>query len=612
MADDEKPELEKPELNITDNTHETEPVPDIEPLTPPVDVEAEPQTHTQSIEVKDAPKTSPKEKLVAFLKTTKGKVIAIVVGVLLVLGVLIAVPVTRYGMLGTFIAKDVSLTVLDSVSKKPVSGATVTLGTHTATSDAKGIAKLSAVPVGDYTLNVTKKYYASASSSYRVPVIAAPSDVKPSLKATGRTVTVSAGNKITGAGIAGATITVSGANATTNDQGKAEIILPVQTAAQKGTVKAEGYNQVAFDVTVTNADDQKVALTLTPSGKIFFLSKRTGKIDVMKSDLDGTNAEVVAAGTGKETDASTVLLSTTDWKYLALQASRDSDKSKLYLVDASTGKLTVIDEGDADFQLIGWAGHQFVYQVTRNTKNFWDDKRQAYKSYNAETAKLTTLDETQGTGTSYADYAVQGLANGYIVDDALTYAKSWDISQYTTSGDRKSAIMSVGVGGANKKSLKDFAAADYAYFEAKLYEPGEVYYRAVARADSKSTYYEYASGKLTETADTNDQKFYNSFYATYLISPSGSKTLWYEPRDGKNVIFVGDKAGNNGREVGVSDYIPYGWYTDNYVLFSKNGSELYVLAQDGKVDADHKPLKVTDYHKPALTYPGYGSGYGGQ
>ena len=613
MRDDEKSELEKPELNITDNTHEAEPLPDVEsPLTPTVDVEAEPSSQAQTVVVKDMPKMSAKDKFVAFFKTKKGKVVAIIVGILLVVGVLLAIPASRYGILGSFIKKDVSLTVLDSVSKKPVSGATVTLGTYTATSDAKGVAKLGAVPVGNYTLNVTKKYYASSSAPYLVPVIAAPSDVKPNMKATGRTVTMTATNKITGAGVSGATITVSGASATTDDKGVAEVILPVQSAAQKGTVRVEGYNDGAFEVTVTNADDQKVALSVIPSGKIFFLSKRTGKIDVMKSDLDGTNAEVVTAGTGRETDASTVLLSTTDWKYLALQASRDSEKPKLYLVEASTGKLTIMDEGDAEFQLVGWTGRQFIYKVTRNTTNYWDDKRVALKGFNAESAKQTTLDETQGSGTNYNDYAGQNIDNLFVIDQTVVYTKTWDVGQFAPAADRKSSIVSVSPTGTNKKSVKEFSYSELAYAESRLYEPAEVYFRVVARTDNKVTYYEYEDGKVTATADTNDQKFYNSFYATYLVSPTGNKTLWYEARDGKNVIFVGDKSANNGREVGVTEYIPYGWYTDDYLLFSKNGSELYILAEDGKIDAAHQPLKVTDYHKPQLNYPGYGGGYGGQ
>ena len=57
----------------------------------------------------------------------------------------------------------------------------------------------------------------------------------------------------------------------------------------------------------------------------------------------------------------------------------------------------------------------------------------------------------------------------------------------------------------------------------------------------------------------------------------------------------------------LSDYKTYGWYSDDYLLVSKNSSELYIMAKTGSKD----PIKISDYHNPALTYVGYGGGYGG-
>lgn len=614
-------ENEQPELDITDDLKETESesIPEIkheepaETVDPVPAIEAEPTTRpTESQVIGGSGKPTFKQKLKAFLSTKKGKVIAIISAVVLLFVVLFAIPATRYAIAGVFIKKDVTLTVLDQDSNKPVSSANVTLGTYTGQTDSKGKVTLTAVPVGEYTLNVEKKYYASASSDYLVPILSAPQDTQPKITATGRNVQVTVTNKVTGAAVSGASISISQSAAQTDEKGVAQIILPVKNEAQKGTVKASGYNDVAFEVTVGNSDDQKADTQLTPSGKIYFLSKRTGKIDVMKSDLDGSNPETVVAGTGKESDTETVLLSTTDWKYLALLASRDSDKAKLYLIDTSSGKLTTMDEGDASFQLVGWSGHQFVYQATRS-QNLWVDQRQALKSFNAETQKLTTLDETQGSGTNYADYASENLGNQYIVGSKVIYTKTWDFGASVAPNDQTSAIMSVEVTGNGKTSLKNFSVKDVSYIDARSYAPGEIYYRAAPRNTTGAVkFYEYENNAVSETGDTNDTKFYNDFYPTYLISPSGKKTLWYEPRDGKNVIFVGDASGNNGKEIGTSDYTPYGWYSDDYILLSLKGSELYIMSTTGKIDTSHLPLKITDYHKPAITYPGYGGGYGGQ
>lgn len=56
-----------------------------------------------------------------------------------------------------------------------------------------------------------------------------------------------------------------------------------------------------------------------------------------------------------------------------------------------------------------------------------------------------------------------------------------------------------------------------------------------------------------------------------------------------------------------SDYSPYGWFTDNYLLVQKSGSELYVMVPDGSA----QPFKIANYYKPQRSYPGYGGGYGG-
>jgi hypothetical protein len=122
-----------------------------------------------------------------------------------------------------------------------------------------------------------------------------------------------------------------------------------------------------------------------------------------------------------------------------------------------------------------------------------------------------------------------------------------------------------------------------------------------------NAYYAYEGGKLTSTSSVDDQKFFGNAYPTYLVSPSDSHTFWAEARDGKNVLFVGDQDGKNSKQVAaLSDYTAYGWYGDDYLLVSKNSSELYIMPIAGGT-----PIKVTDYHKPVFDGRGYSYGYGG-
>lgn len=546
-----------------------------------------------------------------FIRTKKGKATLVFVAILLVGGILFAIPTTRYGILGNIIKKNVHVMIMDSITMKPVSQATITLGGKTAKTSKTGEVTLESMPVGEYSLKVTKSYYKTSETAYIVPVLGEMKQAHVSLVAAGRQVTVHVKNTIGGAMLAGATIVVNDTSAVTDDKGEATIVLPADKKTLKGTVKLDGYNESAIDVKVT---DQPTAneFSITPSGTIYYLSKQTGKINVMKSQLDGSLSSVVVEGTGNESDSETVLLAARDWNYMALSAKRDSTNVQhLYVVDAKTGKLGVIDEGtDVSFQLVGWSDHRFIYVVNRSNKKQWEPQAQTLKSYNAETGKIAVLDETTAIGTSVFDYQQEYLGNPYILEGKIVYTKVWSQNTYThIPSDKKSAIMAVNPDGTGKQRAKEFSMQRTIYIDAKLYEPQGVYF-GVSADDETPTYYEYENGAVKSVSSTTEK--FDAFYATYLVSPSSQKTFWSEPRDGKNALIVGDKDGKNGTTLdNQSDYTAYGWYSDKYVLLSKNKSELYIAPATEVFTDTHQPLKVTNYHKPSTQFPGYGYGYGG-
>lgn len=553
---------------------------------------------------------SKRGRLKRFFGSKKGKIITIISSVVIVLAVLFIIPFTRYAIAGFFIKKDVMITIVDSTTKKPVTDADVALGALSTKTDNSGMAHFSGVPVGDYDLNVTKNYFESNTSRYHVPIFTTPQDTTIELKATGRQVVVSVADTIVRNPLAKVAIKTNDASAVTDSEGKATIVLPADQETVKATMSSDGYNQTEITIKVTDQEDAN-KFSLTPNGEVFFLSKQTGKINVMKSNLDGTNPQVVVEGTGNENDRETILLAARDWRYLTLSADRSGDgKRQLYLVDAESGELTLIDEGsNINFSLVGWSDHTFTYVLTRYDRPTRQNGYQALKVYDAETKQLSTLDETRGMGDY--DFVAQSefMGTPYILEGKLIYSKYWSLaSGVPLPSDKKSSIVVVNMRSQQKQTVKEFAMNQTISIDAKLYEPQEVYFR-VSIDGSQPTFYEYEGDSL-KTVTNNDDKFYNTFYPTYLVSPSGEKTFWYEPRDGKNALFVGDKNGANSTELALqSDYVAYGWFSDDYILLSKNGSELYIAPSDSLAQ---EPVKITNYHKPALTFPGYGYGYGGQ
>jgi hypothetical protein len=536
--------------------------------------------------------------------------------VLAVILLILIIPWTRYQVVGLVYKKDFAIKVQDSKTHTAVSGAAVSAGSASALTDGSGQAKLH-VSVGPHTFHITKKYYKDQDTSQTVPILSQKLVPSVNLSATGRQVKIKVTNVINHKILADVEIKVAGTSAKTDNYGTAIIVLPVGVSSQKATLSLDGYNSAQVTVAVSDKEVKDNDYSLAPSGKIYFLSKLSGKIDVVKTDLDGANRQTVYAGTGKEEDNSTVLLASRDWKYLALLSRHDTDLPQLYLIETATDKVTVIDQGNATFSLVGWSNGSFVYQVTRNSYTDWQPKKFALKSFNAETKQLNILDQTDAAGDA-GTYAQEQLGNVYTMSDGtVVYSKVWykSYSAYppnTFTNGKQNGIYSVRTDGGGKKSLKTFDASgvnSYSnYITSQPGKPDEVYFSSTD-ANSTATYLEYKDGNLGSI--TVDDYPSSGVYYTYLLSPSGKQTFWSEERDGKNTMFVGTASGANGKTIAsLSDYQTYGWFSDNYLLISKNSSQLYIIPVTG-LASGQQPVKITDYHKPAQNYYGYGGGYGG-
>lgn len=536
------------------------------------------------------------------------------VGVAALLVVIFAVPLTRYQVLGLVVKRPVVLTIIDSKTMAPVSNARVELAGATGQTDGAGQAKFSA-PVGQGTLVITKQYYQPTETSYFVgfkPAKAAPVKVV----ATGRLVPITIVNKVTGEALKGAEVRVLKTTAKTDVRGRTDVALPARNAKESVKVTLTGYNPLETKLQVTDQAVKANSFELTPAGRLYFLSNQRDTIDVVRTNLDGSGRHTVLEGTGREEKASTSLLASRDWRYLVLKARRDGAQAGLYLIDTTKDEVTAFETGAANFDLIGWYGHTFVYNMTRDGVPNWQTSRQMIKSYDAANQQPNQLDQTQAEGDAAA-YAYQNFANFYLVNGAVVYTTAWTASADDASsalGSKNNTIRAVQTSGSgqSKKDYQSLPATTASYNRAVLYEPGGVYFETYNRTDGKTTYTVYENQTVKPAATAVDQTTFNQIYPTYLVSPSGTQTFWTDLRDGKNSLFVGDANAKNQKQVAtVSEYTPYGWYGDNYLLVSRGGSQLSIMSASDANKGKRPPLKITDYYKPAQTYPGYGYGYGG-
>lgn len=529
---------------------------------------------------------------------------------LLIVVILLAVPWTRYPILGSFYKQTMNFALTDTDTHKPVSNATIRLAGKTVQTDGQGRASLK-VPVGDKSVTISKKYYQTLTQKVFVP-IRKPATTNLAVKATGRQVPVTVTNKITGKPLENAVVKVLDADAKTDKDGHATLVVPAGKATQPLTLTASGFNPLTTEIQVTTDTVAANTFAMTPSGTVYFLSNLSGKIDVVKTNLDGSGRKTVLAGTGKENRQTTLLLASRDWKYLALLANRDG-ADKLYLIDTSSDALTTMDEGtDVNFNAKGWSNDTFVYTVDRQSAPLWQPGHQVLKSYNAASKKLNQLDQTTGSGTTATDAVSEQYGDVYIFPKGeIVFTKAVNAGFGHPGGitGQQVTLMSVKDDGTAKKTVKAFPVPNtsyYTYANAVTVpdEPGSIY---VQDPFADKTFYSYTNGQFQNDANMTAEKFYGP-YNNYLLSPNGSQTFWSETRDGKSVLFTGDSNGDNGKQLAsLSDYAAFGWYGENYVLATKNGSELYILPVSGT----NQPLKVSDYYRSGGFIKGYGGGYGG-
>jgi hypothetical protein len=517
--------------------------------------------------------------------------ISIPLTILVFLLIVASIPWSRYQIAAVFVKRDVSIRVLDSKTLAPVSEAEVALSNgQKSKTNGTGYAYFPGVKPGKLDAQVTKTYYKNLNIHTTVGVVKSSKTLTLDMQATGRQVKISVSNLITKRGLADVDIRMGKVDVKTDKSGNATAVLPVGTTTQKAKLKLNDYNEAEVTVKVSDQEVKQNNFSLTPSGQIYFLSNRSGRVDVMKSNLDGTDPKVVLAGTGSEDPNNTVMIASPDWEYLALLARRDPNGAKLYIISTNDDQLSTADEGSAVFTLAGWRGNNLIYTVARNDLSPWKTGASKLKSYDASTGKLILLDQTSGVGDATSNaYEYYGLV--HLSANSVIYAKGWT-GQNTSPADlsgRQISLSSISPTGQDRKVIANYDAVTK-YISFVPHGLNSVY---IVQSDqgqtTNYTYSDYTVGSGLKAVSLNTDQLYRQ-YPSYFISPGTKQTLWSEKRD-TNVILVGDGNGLNGKVLPkTGDFQPLGWFTNQYLILSKNSSELYLMNASGG-----DPVKAGDY-----------------
>jgi hypothetical protein len=456
--------------------------------------------------------------------------------------------------------------------------------------DANGSSTFTAQKPGKHFVSANKKHYLDTGTIITVGLQNKTYAYTITLQATGRPVPVVVTNKISGQPVKGALVVAGDTQVTTDDSGSSEMVLDAGLATATATVSAEGYITMQADLTASE-DRAANTISLIPAGKVYVLSKQSGKLDVVKMNLDGTEREVSVPATGNEEVANTYIVPSSDWKFAVLHARRDSGTPALYLLDTANDKLTEIDTTKALYNVVGWSGHRLVYSMQRTDVADWRAGKQEIKQFDASSGIAASIDKTTGQGGSYENYAAEYYTNIHIVNNQTLYTKQW-AGNAPDIAKKQNALYASKLETNQQQTVRSFGTG---LISTKQPAPNQLYLEYIE--NQRATYYIYQNESLAESSAVT-QAVFRKIQPQFFVSPGQNKTLWSEQVDGKYRTYVaGSDLTNKQIRAADASWMAYGWFGTDYILLSRADSELAVAHATEPADVV-TPQKITNYHRP--------------
>ena len=526
----------------------------------------------------------PKKK---FLKRLfKSKIFYLIVLILLIV---FSIPYTRYKILGYILKKEVSISITDSITKDQVSDVLISINGQNHYTNSSGEASFN-LGVGPYQVKISKAYYKTYYQRIFVGFTSNPVD-NISLMPTGRQLSIKLLNVITSQPIENGTISYSGTSSQTNSFGVANIVIPNKNPTDNILVSANGYNQTNLIVKTDNKILNET-LSLVPSGTVYYLKQINGVMDVVGSNLDGSNQKIILSGTGNENAQGSFLYPSPNWNKLILITNRSGPNQGVYVVDPSNGQSSEIDSSLNTINPVGWYNDQFIYQNNGPYNLEYNPGNNQLKSYSLDTNQLNIIDQSQIQGTQ-SNYVYQSFQNPVIVGNQLLYITDWLQSGSYVGTMPDNTIRVTSLDQFSKKDI--FSISNSTGYISQIIQPypNSAYVLTFDNASNNNSVYQYLNGSLSEDNSPNAYtNFQNLSNQTAVLNPSATKTAWSEIQNGSPTLFIGDQNGYNQTQLSnLTGYSFVAWYNDQYILVSKKNN-LYVAAITG---SNNTPLLVGSY-----------------
>jgi hypothetical protein len=511
------------------------------------------------------PKASFGRKLKEFLgkKSVRRTIILLLLAGIIAIA---AVPGARYFMLNTAgVRSSASLTVLDESTQQPLRGVNVKIGEASAETDQDGKAVFSKLKLGPAQLLIEKRAFAQIK---RQVTVGWGSNPLPEFKLTptGSQYVFTVTDFLSGKPVAKVEAISKEASAISNEQGEIRLTIDsTDDSARDVVISGQGYRQEKFPLNL----DQKetVPINLVSARKHVFISKRSGRFDVYKVDIDGKSEELVLPGTGSERD-DMVLVSHPSDEVAALVSTKDNKRNQdgfllstltvMNLTDATSKSIATSER----IQIIDWVGSRIVYVAIKDGASASDNDRHKLISYDYKTQESKDL----ASSNYFNDVMIAGGKVYYA--PSSTYSGTTVFIRVDADGGNQQTILNKEVWNIFRTSYDRLAlAVQQQWYEVKL---GET-----------------KAGKISGEPPSQTSRI-------YMDSPDSKRSLWVDNRDGKGVLLAYDTASKQDSVIRTQAGLkqPVRWLGANTIVFRINTeSETadYALNLDGG-----EPKKIRD------------------
>lgn len=494
-----------------------------------------------------------------FWSNPKARFSVIAILILAITAILI-VPSSRYLVLNSVgVRASTSMRIIDEKTNQPLKNVEVSLQGKSVKTDKEGKAKLEKIKLGKTKLSVKKPAFAEIDQNV---VIGWGSNPKGDvgLTAVGSRYTLSIKDFVSDKPIFKAEVSSGEASASSDENGEAVLVIEDPDEANVEVfISGENYRTESLSLEVGDKNVHEVKLV--SAKKHAFVSKRSGKYDLYKIDVDGKNEEKVVSGTGSESADKSVILPNPKSNVVAYVSNRAEQRNKdgfglsnLMLVNLDDNQAETIDYSER-IQLIEFTATKLAYVKIAEGESAESPSRHRLITYD-----LSSQTKKEITSTNYFNDVL-------VAQGSIYYAPA----AYQVNGPL--GLFKAPIDSGNKVSI----------FGQEVWNLFRVSYDKLNIAAGQDWYeYDLSSGQFNSMQIAPE----GLKSRIYVDAPSVKKSAWVDERDGKGVLLIYDVDKKEDQNLKTQSGLknPISWLDNDHMVYRvATGSETadYVISLSG-------------------------------